>query len=77
MKFIYKQIKSDKGNIYFGVKIFLSIFILSLWFIDSNWFSGESNVLIAASLIVSLITTMFYGIIFIHFYSFSYHLPVC
>ena len=60
---MYKQIKSDKGNIYFGVKIFLSIFILSLWVVDSNWFSGESNFLIASSLMVSLLTTMIYGII--------------
>jgi len=64
MKFMYKQIKSDRGSIYFGVKILLSIFILSLWVVDSNWFFGESNFLIASSLMVSLLTTMIYGIIF-------------
>ena len=35
MKIFYNQLKSDKGNSYFLVKIVLSIFILALWFIGS------------------------------------------
>jgi len=64
MKIFYNQLKSDKGNSYFWVKIILSIFILALWFIDSSWFTEESNVFIASSVMISLLTTMIYGIIF-------------
>ena len=64
MKIFYNQLKSDKGNSYFLVKIVLSIFILALWFIDSHWFTEESNVFIATSVMLSLLTTMIYGIIF-------------
>ena len=64
MKNFYNQLKSDKGNSYFWVKIVLSIFILALWFIDSHWFTEESNVFIATSVMLSLLTTMIYGIIF-------------
>jgi putative nucleotidyltransferase with HDIG domain len=64
MKKFYNHIRSDKGNTYFWVKIILSLFILSLWLIDSNLFIAESNSFIATSLMISLLTTMIYGIIF-------------
>ena len=64
MEFIYRQIENGKGNIYFWVKLFFSILIFSLWLVDSNWFEGESNVYIAISLLVSLMTTMIFAIIF-------------
>jgi putative nucleotidyltransferase with HDIG domain len=64
MSNFYNHIRSDKGNTYFWIKAILSIFIFSLWLIDSNFFTAESNTFIAASLIVSLLNTMIYGIIF-------------
>ena len=64
MKKFYTKIKTDSGNAYFWTKIVLTIFIFSLWLIDSNLFTEESNTFIAAALMISLLSTMIYGIVF-------------
>lgn len=64
MKEFYKNINFVKANIYFWAKICLSFFVLSIWLIDSNLFTAASNIYIATALIVSLLSTILFGIIF-------------
>lgn len=64
MRNIYNHLRQDKGNTYFWIKLLISMFILEIWFVDSEWFLAESNNYIAIALMVSLLTTMIYGIIF-------------
>lgn len=64
MNIVDKIINTDKQNSFFGVKIFLSAILLFIWLINSEFFTKESDVIIAIALLISTLTLIVYGIIF-------------
>jgi putative nucleotidyltransferase with HDIG domain len=58
-------ISNDQSNrLYFWSKFVVTLFILFLWIYNTDFFSGASNTSLAAGLLISILTTLGYGIVF-------------
>ena len=64
MESIFKFIKEHTNRVYFWNKLAVTIIILGLWIIDSGFFTSESNSLLATGLVVMILSTLTFGVIF-------------
>jgi len=64
MNNIYFFIRKQQNTSYFYSKLLILFIILSLWLFNTEFFSGESNIYLSIALIVSLFSTLEFGIFF-------------
>ena len=58
-------INTDRSNhLYFWSKLLVTFFILFLWIYNTEFFRSASNSSLAAGLLISILTTLGYGIVF-------------
>jgi putative nucleotidyltransferase with HDIG domain len=64
MNYVYFFIRKQHNTAYFYGKLLILFIILSLWLFNTKFLSGESNLYLSIALIVSLFSTLGFGIFF-------------